>query len=108
MTRRSDGDAAARRLLGDVPGVEIVAGQFGDIWLRDTGPIFGFDPEGPQSHAFGFNGWGGMYELEHDGEVAIQIAEAAQTALISHDFILEGGALDCDGGGAALTTAQCL
>src|SRR5689334_3323135 len=43
MSGHPEGEAAARRLLGDVEGVEIVTGAFGDIWLRDTGPIFGKD-----------------------------------------------------------------
>jgi agmatine deiminase len=39
MVVGDEADAAARALLGDTT-VEIVRGQFGDIWLRDTGPIF--------------------------------------------------------------------
>jgi agmatine deiminase len=104
MTGHADGETAARRLLDGVDGIEIVPGRFGDIWLRDTGPIFA----GGRAHGFRFNGWGGKYDLEHDDSVGAQIAEAAGVPLVSHDFILEGGAVDHDGAGTVLTTGQCL
>ena len=105
MTGHDDGEAAARRMLGDVAGIEIVPGRFGDIWLRDTGPIF--DSRG-RALGFRFNGWGGKYDLEHDDTVAAQIAQAAGAELVAHDFILEGGAVDHDGEGTVLTTGQCV
>src|ERR1700730_7752725 len=42
VRRMVSGDEAedAARLLVDGAAVEVVRGQFGDIWLRDTGPIF--------------------------------------------------------------------
>ena len=96
----------ARARFAGVAGVEVIDGRFGDIWLRDTGPIFG---EGStRAAAFRFNGWGGKYELEHDDTVAGQIGEASGATLDRHDFILEGGALDHDGQGTILTTRQCL
>jgi agmatine deiminase len=104
MTGHPDGEAAARAMLDGVDGVEIVPGRFGDIWLRDTGPIFA----GGKAQAFRFNGWGGKYALEHDDTVAAQIAAAAGAELAPHDFILEGGAVDHDGEGTVLTTGQCL
>ncbi len=104
MTGHPDGEAAARALLGDVAGIEIVPGRFGDIWLRDTGPIF----TGGKAHGFRFNGWGGKYALEHDDTVAAQIATAAGVDLVAHNFILEGGAVDHDGIGTLLTTGQCV
>jgi agmatine deiminase len=99
------GEAAASeaaRLCGQ--DVEIVTGDFGDIWLRDTGPIFGRDG----AAAFRFNGWGGKYLLEGDERVAEQLAAAAGAPLTRHDFVLEGGALDHDGEGTILTPRQGL
>jgi len=105
------GDAAeqaAKALLDDVRGVELVRGQFGDVWLRDTGPIFVRQGGVAAAAGFRFNGWGGKYVLEGDDGVADQIAAASGTPLITHDFVLEGGAIDHDGFGAVLTTRQCL
>ena len=95
----------ARARFADVANVEVVDGRFGDIWLRDTGPIFDADRI---ANAFEFNGWGGKYELEHDDTVAFQIAGHARAALTPHSFILEGGAVDHDGAGTILTTRQCV
>ena len=96
-------DAQAR--LDGVSGIELVRGDFGDIWLRDTGPLFASDG---RALGFAFNGWGGKYQLEGDDTVATQIASAAGAPLVAHDFVLEGGALDHDGHGTVLTTRQCL
>lgn len=95
---------AAETLVGDVREIEIVSGRFGDIWLRDTGPIFGRG----RADAFKFNGWGGKYVLDGDDGVAALMARHAGTRLQTHDFVLEGGALDHDGAGTVLTTRQCL
>ena len=103
-----DGHAAARALVGDVSGVELVRGRFGDVWLRDTGPIFAQLGEAIVGQAFRFNGWGGKYCLEGDEIVAEQIASASGVRQLTNDFVLEGGALDHDGFGTVLTTRQCL
>ena len=97
--------AAAGDLLGGCDGVDIVPGIFGDIWLRDTGPIF---TTKDTAAAFRFNGWGGKYELPGDEAVAGQIADHTGASLSRYDFVLEGGALDHDGAGTIVTTRQCL
>lgn len=102
-----EAEAAARTLLDGV-GVEFVRGQFGDVWLRDTGPIFAKDGDARPALAFRFNGWGGKYVLDNDDQVAEQLAAATGAPRIDHDFVLEGGALDHDGFGTVLTTRQCL
>lgn len=107
MVVGDEAEAAARALLGDTR-VEIVRGQFGDIWLRDTGPIFIDTAKGPVAAGFQFNGWGGKYQLEGDDIVAEQIAAASGAPLARNGFVLEGGALDHDGSGTILTTRQCL
>jgi agmatine deiminase len=96
---------AARDRLGDAAGIDILPAVFGDVWLRDTGPIF---TAPGRAAAFRFNGWGGKYRLAGDEAVAGQIATAAGAGLARHDFVLEGGALDHDGAGTVLTTRQCL
>jgi agmatine deiminase len=98
--------ADTRARFEGLEAVEVVAGRFGDIWLRDTGPIFGAGSN--SAHAFRFNGWGGKYDLPHDDAVADQVGQASGVALTRHDFVLEGGALDHDGAGTVLTTRQCL
>ena len=108
MVRGEEAEAAARTLLGEGSGVEIVRAQFGDIWMRDTGPIFVKDGEETVASAFRFNGWGGKYQLDDDDLVAEQIAAASGTRRTENDFVLEGGAVDGDGAGAILSTRQCL
>jgi agmatine deiminase len=81
---------------------------YGDIWVRDTGPIF-LDAGGViAARAFRFNGWGGKYELPGDPDVGERIAKAARIPLLRYPFVLEGGALESDGEGTCLTTRQCL
>lgn len=81
---------------------------FGDIWLRDTGPIFAKREGRAVALRFAFNGWGGKYDLPFDDSVGDRVAEAAATPIQRADFILEGGAVDHDGDGTILTTRQCL
>lgn len=108
LTSGEAGFAAAATALDGAAGVELVLGEFGDVWLRDTGPIFRGEASRPRAEAFRFNGWGGKYVLDGDDQVARQIAAAAGAPLFAHDFILEGGAVDHDGFGGLLTTRQCL
>ncbi len=114
MVMGDEAHKAAQSLLGDVERVEIVDGRFGDIWFRDTGPVYvADDPDEDDLHqakpvGFRNNGWGGKYSLLHDDEVASQISASDGMEGELQDFILEGGAIDHDGHGTILTTRQCL
>jgi agmatine deiminase len=100
----------ARAALPD-EGVRFHRIPFGDIWLRDTAPLFllGASPATRATVRFGFNGWGGKYVLEHDDRVSARIAGACGwNPAFTMPFVLEGGAVDVDGAGSVLTTRQCL
>ncbi|WP_428267965.1 agmatine deiminase family protein [Haliangium sp.] len=101
-------EAEAREALVGVPA-RFHRVPYGDIWLRDTGPVFAYG-RGPELMAacFGWNGWGGSYLLEHDAEVGGRIAALVGAAAVRHDWVLEGGGIDGDGAGTALTTRECL
>ncbi len=90
------------------PFAETVLEPFGDIWFRDTGPIILTGADGRRAARFRFNGWGGKYELEGDDTVGLRLAETLGLDAASHDWVLEGGAIDVDGTGLAVTTEQCL
>jgi len=82
---------------------------FGDIWVRDTGPIFVWAKNGRVlGMCFKFNGWGGKYMLPHDDKVSSAIAEITKLDGEKFSWILEGGSVDVDGAGTCLTTKQCL
>jgi len=100
------GDEAARAARAAVGGAaDVLEAPFGDIWVRDTGPIF---LSATHAAAFRFNGWGGKYVLTNDEAVSARIADAVGAVIVPHDFVLEGGAIDQDGSGLFLTTEQCL
>lgn len=81
---------------------------FGDIWLRDTAPIFLTSQNALAAGVFQFNGWGGKYDLPHDTTVGKNIAEASGVRRLEFPWILEGGSIEVDGQGTCLTTEQCL
>lgn len=104
------GDAAsaeAARALA-APGVEVEQHRIGDIWLRDTGPLIVTGDGPPLALDFGFNGWGGKFEMPGDEDIAPRLAGTLPLPVQARDWIFEGGALDVDGTGLGVTTEQCL
>jgi len=107
VVRDAANEMRARELVS--ASVTFERHAYGDIWLRDSGPLVVFDEQGRRfARRFGFNGWGGKYEMEGDQEIGGTMAEAAGLASDKMDWILEGGAIDTDGTGLVVTTEQCL
>ena len=81
-----------------------------DSWIRDYGPIFVVNTRGDLAcHDFIFNCWGRKYDsYENDDVVAQHIATKLGIPIWIHDMVLEGGSIDVNGRGTAMTTCQCL
>ena len=85
--------------------------DYADVWFRDYGPIFVINKEKKQI-AFVhwiFNAWGGKYkELVKDSQIPYIISNRLQLNNFRPGIVLEGGSVDINGKGTALTTEQCL
>lgn len=103
---RNETDVATAGELSDKP-VETIVAPFGDIWIRDTGAIITVEASRRMAHDFCFNGWGRKFEMEGDQDIGSRLAVSKGLPLTTHDWVLEGGAVDGDGEGLLLTTEQC-
>lgn len=110
LVRDETNEARARSLVSG--RVTLERRVYGDIWLRDTGPLVvvgeGGGESGRRAVRFAFNGWGGKYEMPGDESIGEEIARDAGLAVTRSAMILEGGAVDTDGTGLCVTTEQCL
>ena len=106
LVHGAEAEASARAAVGDA--AELVPARYGDIWLRDTGPIFAHSESGTTALRFNVNGWGGKHDLPGDATVGDRVAELAGAEVRRFDFVLEGGAVDHDGEGTVLATRQTL
>ncbi|MFA7588051.1 MAG: agmatine deiminase family protein [Novosphingobium sp.] len=104
---RDEANAARARALCSAK-VKLEIRRYGDVWLRDTGPLVVMDGNRRVARRFGFNGWGGKYLMDGDQEIGAELANDAGLPITVSDWILEGGALDGDGTGLVATTEQCL
>ena len=102
----NEGAAASARKLA--PFAKVIVEPFGDIWFRDTAAIVTGSGDNRHACGFGFNGWGGKYELEGDQDIGERLATRASLQFKKAPWILEGGAIDGDGTGTVITTEQCL
>jgi agmatine deiminase len=109
LVRDARAEEEARVALGHL-SPRLLRIPYGDIWLRDTAPIFVRDDESGAvvPTVFAFNGWGGKYELPGDEGVGRAVAATTGAAPRVFPWVLEGGSVEVDGEGTVLTTRQCL
>jgi agmatine deiminase len=107
LVRDEASEARARALCS--AQVRLERRVYGDVWLRDTGPLVLCDGEGGRiGRRFRFNGWGGKYLMAGDQTIGAELARDAELEVAQSDWVLEGGAIDGDGEGLVVTTEQCL
>lgn len=106
VVRDDDSMRAAAALVSD--HVRLVLHPLGDIWLRDTGPIIVGTGAAREARDFDFNWWGGKFVMAGDREIGARLAADTGLPVKRCGWVLEGGAIDVDGTGLAVTTEQCL
>lgn len=80
-----------------------------DIWIRDYGPFFMENGAVGYQVKFEFNAWGAKFPpWDRDNEVPQRTARLLGQMLHSYAPILEGGAMEFNGNGVAMTTQDCL
>jgi agmatine deiminase len=108
LLARTDADFATARALASA-AVDVRHEPFGDIWLRDTGPIGLVGRDGSRALVdFDFNGWGGKFHMPGDEDIGARLAATTGLPCCHVPIIFEGGAVDTDGTGLFVTTEQCL
>ncbi len=104
---RSQADASVARVLVE-SSVDVIVHAFGDIWLRDTGPIVTVSENELVANLFQFNGWGNKFNMLGDQDIGLRLSQQRDLQTQLHDWVLEGGAIEGDGSDWLLTTEQCV
>lgn len=82
-----------------------------DTWARDHGGITVLENGRPRLLDFVFNGWGLKFAADQDNLITGRLATRGvfgTVPVVPGGLVLEGGAIESDGAGALLTTAECL
>ena len=80
-----------------------------DEWIRDYGPLVIRNDDGLAVTDWLFNAWGEKYDRPGaNNTVPAAVAEHLHLPHVACPIVLEGGSLDVNGQGLALTTTSCL
>ncbi len=112
MLLAADGEVRrdADKQVGHLSNVQLIDIPTDDAWCRDHGPSFlvGAGKQ-PALVDWGYNAWGGKYPpFDQDNDVPRRIAETFGYRRFQPDLVLEGGAIDSNGGGTFLAAGSCL
>ena len=98
MLAAAEHHAAAQQRLG--AGVTLWDIPTEDLWARDSGPIVVTDGAGNRAvRHIRFNGWGGRQVHDHDGQIALRMAERLGLPVLPSPLQGEAGGVEQDGHG---------
>ena len=111
LVRDGESEQDARARLSGTP-VTYHRVPLDDVWFRDNGPIFVTRASETKNEVsfvhWKFNAWGNKFHWQNDTQAPEALAEFLQMDHWDLPIVMEGGSLEPNGAGVALTTRQCL
>ena len=98
----------AKRYFEDTNNITFVKYESDDTWARDLSAISVEEDGKVKLYDFIFNAWGGKFEASKDNALTQTIKKQYKCEVVQKEFILEGGAIESNGKGVLLTTAECM
>jgi agmatine deiminase len=95
----------------DLSRVTLHTTAYSDVWIRDYGPTFVINRALKRTAVvrWNFNAWGRKYEDQlQDGLIPDVMNRRLELPLFAPGIVLEGGSVDVNGRGTAITTRSCL
>ncbi len=97
----------------DLTNIEFIISQTDRGWMRDSSPAFVKQGDETIAIKFKFNGWAKYSNWKKDKNIPKTLSKVLELNLIeakykNKEIVLEGGAIDYNGGGTLLTTEECL
>ncbi|MBB6098773.1 agmatine deiminase [Deinobacterium chartae] len=108
LVRDQEAEQDARTRLQGVSGVTFHRVPLDDVWFRDNGPLFVVRGQDVSFVNWEFNSWGQKFEWLLDTQAPEAVARFLEVAHWDQSVVMEGGSLELNGQGVALTTRQCL
>jgi agmatine deiminase len=97
----------------DTANIEFIISQTDRGWMRDSSPAFVKKGTETVAFKFKFNGWAKYSNWKKDKNIPKTLSKVLGVKMFDAKFngkeiVLEGGAIDYNGGGTLLTTEECL
>lgn len=108
MVRDKEAKESAIKKINNMQNVTLHEIPLDDIWFRDNGPIFVKNPNFLSFVKWEFNSWGQKFNWDLDNLAPFHVAQFLNVNYFQTNVVMEGGSLDVNGKGVALTTKQCL
>jgi agmatine/peptidylarginine deiminase len=100
--------AAVQKHFENKKNLHFVEYETDDTWARDCSALCVSEKDETKLLDFTFNAWGGKFDADKDNAMSSSLQRCYKNDLQKIDFVLEGGAVESNGAGTILTTAECM